>query len=269
MGNAHERGERFAEVGYPGYMAERRSSAARPGDEVPASPRTSRRRLVDSLTRQLREMILQHTIPPGTTLLQTEWAEKLNVSRTPLREAFRILEQDGLVRTSNGNRTIEVVRFSGSEMQDLYEVRAAIDGLAARLLATRGVPAGTDQELADLLGVMDQAAEPFESAKWFSAYTAFHLCIAESCGNMRLRQQLDLITMTSLALQTYLVDPIAPEHERSEMLEVVGRQHHAIHAALRAGSGELAEMAARQHIGTILRAGVIAHITEDTDKRAG
>lgn len=250
-------------------MAERRSSAARPRDEVAASPRTSGRRMVDSLTRELREMILQHTIPPGTILLQTEWAEKLNVSRTPLREAFRILEQDGLVRTSNGNRTIEVVRFSGSELQDLYEVRAAIDGLAARLLATGGMPAETDQQLTDLLTEMDRTAHPFEAAKWFSAYAAFHLRIAESCGNSRLLQQLDMIKMTSLALQTYLVDPTVPEHERNEMLEYIGRQHHAIHAALHTGSGELAEMAARQHVGAILRSGVIAHITEAADKRAG
>lgn len=214
-------------------------------------------------------MIVQRTIPPGTILLQTEWAEKLNVSRTPLREAFRILEQDGLVRTSNGNRTIEVVQISGGEMQDLYEVRAAIDGLAARLLANRGVPAETDQELADLLNEMDRTADPFESAGWSSAYTAFHRRIAEGCGNARLRQQLNMITMTSLALQTYLADPTVPERDRSELLEVIGRQHHAIYAALRAGSGELAEMAARQHIAAILRSGVIAHIAAAADKRAG
>src|ERR1700728_4434439 len=92
-------------------------------------------RMVDRITEDLRELILDNKIPPGGVLIQTEWAEKLQVSRTPLREAFRILEQDGLVQVSNGNRTIQVVRFSDGELRDLYQVREVIDGLAARLLA--------------------------------------------------------------------------------------------------------------------------------------
>ena len=65
-----------------------------------------RRRLVDDVISHLRQLILDQELPPGTALLQTELAEKLGVSRTPLREAFRILDREGLVKVANGNRTI-------------------------------------------------------------------------------------------------------------------------------------------------------------------
>lgn len=204
-------------------------------------------------------MILDHTIAPGTVLLQTEWSERLQVSRTPLREAFRILEQDGLVRVSNGNRTIEVVQFTSREheLRGLYEVREVLDGLAARLLATEGLQEETAQELDFLLKEMDAAAHPFDSSRWFSAHMAFHVRIAESCGNSRLRQQLDVIRMTSLSLHTYLGDLSPAEDRLVDVLATAGKQHHAIVDAIRSGNGDLAEMAACQHIRTVLNSDLI------------
>lgn len=221
--------------------------------------RVAKGRLVDGITARLREMILDHTIAPGTVLLQTEWSERLQVSRTPLREAFRILEQDGLVQVSNGNRTIEVVQFTSreQELRGLYEVREVIDGLAARLLATRGLSEVTVCELDSLLKDMDDAVDPFDSARWFSAHMAFHVCIAESCGNSRLRQQLGVIKMTSLSLHTYLGE-LSPTGERLRgVLTTAGTQHRAIFDAVRSGNGDLAEMAACQHIRAVLKSELI------------
>lgn len=214
-------------------------------------------------------MILDHRIAPGTLLLQTEWSEKLRVSRTPLREAFRILEQDGLVRASNGNRTIQVVQFSEDELRDLYEVREVIDGLAARLLAVRGLNDEVDDELAGLLAVMDTAADPFDPASWFSAHMRFHLRIAEASGNSRLRQQLDLITMTSFSLHAYLAELTPTEQKLRRVLETGGSQHRAIYDALRSGSGDLAEMAACRHIRMTLNSGLIAGATRSDGLWAG
>lgn len=204
-------------------------------------------------------MILDHTIAPGTVLLQNEWSERLQVSRTPLREAFRILEQDGLVQVSNGNRTIEVVQFASREpeLRGLYEVREVLDGLAARLLAVRGVPEETSEELELLLREMDEAADPFDPSRWFSAHMSFHVLIAESCGNGRLRQQLDVIRMTSFSLHTYLGELPPTEQRLVEVLATAGKQHHAIVDAIRSGNGDLAEMAACQHIRTVLESDLI------------
>jgi GntR family transcriptional regulator of vanillate catabolism len=204
-------------------------------------------------------MILDHTIAPGTVLLQNEWAERLQVSRTPLREAFRILEREGLVRVSNGNRTVEVVHFASleHELRGLYEVREVLDGLAARLLARAGLDDQTAVELDSLLNEMDDAAQPFDSSRWFSAHMAFHVRIAESCGNSRLRQQLDLIRMTSLSLHAYLGELSATGGRLTEVLTTAAKQHRAIVAAIQSGNGDLAEMAACQHIRTVLDSDLI------------
>lgn len=216
----------------------------------------SRKRLVDDITRQLRDLILEHKIEPGTTLLQTEWAERLQVSRTPLREAFRILEQDGLVRVANGNRTIEVTRYTPDELYDLYEVREVVDGLAARLLAANGLPDELDRELRQLLDEMDEATEPFEPSKWFPAHTSFHMRIAESCGNKRLNSQLSLIRATCFSLHTELTDNLKNEN-LAHVLDVTRDQHEAIYRAIRAGDEAKAETTACRHIRATLEGGLI------------
>src|SRR4029077_16590562 len=129
--------------------------------------RRSGQRLVDGITQELRERILDHHIDPGTERVQTEWAEKLQVSRTPLREAFRILEQDGLVQVSNGNRTVRVADFSGPQLRDLLQVREVGEGLAARLLAIQGMSADIERGLVRQLEAMEGASGPFAPEVWF------------------------------------------------------------------------------------------------------
>lgn len=232
------------------------TSAASHKASTDSRDKRARTRLVDRITRQLRDLILDQEIEPGTTLLQTEWAERLNVSRTPLREAFRILEQDGLVRVANGNRTIEVTRYTPNELYNLYEVREVIDGLAARLLATRGLPEELDLDLRQLLDEMDEATEPFEPKKWFPAHTDFHLRVVEFCGNSRLKAQLNLIRSTCFSLHAQLTDDLKPE-TRAQVLDITRDQHEAIYQAIRSGDEVRAEASARRHIHATLEGGLI------------
>lgn len=247
------------EVEYPGCVPSDVRRKVRSKSKSTTKSRVSGGRLVDGITATLREMILDHRIAPGTVLLQNEWSKRLQVSRTPLREAFRILEQDGLVRVSNGNRTIEVAQFTSraDELRGLYEVREVLDGLAARLLASRGLPEGAAEELQSSLDEMDNAVKPFDSSRWFSAHMAFHVRIAELCGNSRVRQQLDVIKMTSLSLHAYMGELPEGEGGLVEMLTTAGKQHRAIFDAVGSGNGDLAEMAACQHIRTVLDSDLI------------
>jgi GntR family transcriptional regulator of vanillate catabolism len=224
--------------------------------------------LVDGLTQELRELILEHQIAPGTVLLQKEWSEKLEVSRTPLREAFRILEQDGLVQVSNGNRTVRVVNFAGPELRDLLEVREVVDGLAARLLATRGMSADVERTLVEHLEAMEDSSDPFQSARWLAAHLAFHLHIAESCGNSRMSQQLGLIKITSFALHSYLSSLQAADDELERFLNVAARHHRTIYDAIRSGNGDLAEMAASQYIRSTMKICLVER-TDSAPSRAG
>jgi GntR family transcriptional regulator of vanillate catabolism len=227
------------------------------------SPR--RRRLVDDVITHLRQLILDQELAPGTVLLQTELAEKLGVSRTPLREAFRILEREGLVKVVNGNRTIEVARFGAAELRELYEVREVIDGLAARLLARNGLAETVDTELRALLQEMDAAAEPFQPSQWFQAHLEFHLRIATSCGNSQLHSMLNLIRMTTLSLHGPLHDRAeAAALELAEILRLAQEQHYAIYESIRSGDERSAETHARRHIRATLHSNLIEQATRGT-----
>ena len=224
-----------------------------------------RRRLVDDVISHLRQLILDQELPPGTALLQTELAEKLGVSRTPLREAFRILEREGLVKVANGNRTIEVARFGAAELRDLYEVREVIDGLAARLLARNGLTEELDAELRGRLAEMDTTAEPFQPSRWFEAHLGFHVCIATCCGNSQLHSMLNLIRMTTLSLHGPLHDRAElAAQELEEILRVAQEQHYAIYESIRSGDERSAESHARRHIRATLHSNLIEQATRGT-----
>lgn len=273
-GLGHERGFRSSATAvapavlvYRGSMSAKKP--ARAANRRITDGDASRGRIVDRITQDLRDRILDHTIAPGTVLIQTEWSEKLKVSRTPLRESFRILEQDGLVRVSNGNRTVQVVKFSATELKELYEVREVVDGLAARLLAQRGLEPELDGELAGLLVTMSSSVSPFDPAAWFSAHMAFHLRIAEASGNSRVWQQRSLVKMTSFSLHSYLAE-LGPNSQRLQrILEIGGKQHRAIYDAIRSGNGDLAEVAACGHIRTTLNSGLIVGAADSADAGVG
>lgn len=225
--------------------------------------RAGRTRLVDDVIDRLRQLILDQSLPPGTALLQTELAERLGVSRTPLREAFRILEREGLVRVANGNRTIEVAHFGADELREMYEVREVVDGLAARLLARKGVDSNTDAELRRLLSAMDDSCEPFHPSVWFPAHTGFHVCIATACGNSQLCSMMNIIRMTCLSLHFPLSERAeAKAPDLRPILDVAHEQHYAIYEAISSGDERAAESHARRHIRATLHSDLIAQATE-------
>jgi GntR family transcriptional regulator of vanillate catabolism len=238
------------------------------GAGLPLAPlRIRTTRMVDEITEYLRNLILDHGLPPGTVLLQMEWAQRLGVSRTPLREAFRLLERDGLVRVTNGNRTVEVVRYNDEDLRELYQIREVVDGLSARLLAEKGMDAELEFELSGLLTDMDRYSHPFRSSAWFAAHTSFHLRIAEECGNRRLEPLLGVIRSTCLALHAPMAEPREGRHPGlAEILEVASSQHHAIFDAIRSGEASKAESAARRHIVSTLRSDLIHRAPEDHKK---
>src|SRR5438477_9796959 len=92
--------------------------------------------LSDQVYARLLETIAGRTLPPGHRIRQNEFAEKLGVSRQPVSHALHLLHRQGLVAES-GRRGFEVTQLDPSRIRQLYEVRGAIDALAARLAAER------------------------------------------------------------------------------------------------------------------------------------
>jgi DNA-binding GntR family transcriptional regulator len=96
--------------------------------------------LIDQVYERILTGITDRTLPPGSRIRQNELAEKLGVSRQPVSHALHLLHRQGLVADS-GRRGFEVTRLDPARIRQLYEVRGAIDALAARLAAQR---VGTD-----------------------------------------------------------------------------------------------------------------------------
>jgi GntR family transcriptional regulator, vanillate catabolism transcriptional regulator len=236
----------------------------------------ARPRLADEVAAVLREMIVSGELPPGTQLLQIELSKRLGVSRTPLREAFRTLEYDGLVRISNGNKTVEVVPVDIDRVIETYQVREIVDGLAARLLARRGLRREDDTAIQRCLLTMEQQVNgetPVDSARYGEAHSTFHSTIVEKCGNSQLQGSLALVRMSS-HMQTYrLVQHINHEHptvaasmEASRLLAVGNDDHRAIYDAIVGGRAREAETAATRHIRKATR--FIEEIRNELDAEA-
>ena len=127
-------------------------------DRRPSSNRTAQ----ESVARRIRHLILSRTLAPGERLVQSELAEQLGVSRTPIREALHRLESDGLVKLSP-HKGASVADLSISELKDIYSIRTAVEGYGAYLAARNA----KDQDLVRLESLLNQMREVFEQGdRW-------------------------------------------------------------------------------------------------------
>jgi GntR family transcriptional regulator, vanillate catabolism transcriptional regulator len=217
----------------------------------------SRTRLVDEVAKSLRGLILRGEIAPGTHLLQVDLAEMLGVSRTPLREAFRLLEQDGLVRVANGNRTVEVIDPDPSELIELHEVREVIDGLAAFLCAERDLTKGELASLQDPIKKMERLSGQRSTKgaqNYVDNHAEFHTNMVRCAGNERLRDMIPLVQMSAqMGMSRYvrthrpeLIDDL--EAAIPEMVARDNADHAAILEAIVDNDAKRAEALAREHV---------------------
>ena len=161
--------------------------------------------LTTLVQQELERRILAGNILPGDKLNENEVATELNVSRGPVREAFRALEQAGLVRTEK-NRGVFVRQVSLEEADEIYEVRAGLDELIGRLAAERA----TGEQLAELrtlVAQMKEAGRRKDVDAYYPLNIQFHDRLAQIAGNgtllaayRRLINELHLYRRRTLAL---------------------------------------------------------------------
>src|ERR1700704_190593 len=137
------------------------ADAAAPVDGTGAEPP-----LVSSpgIYEQLREQILDGAFDPATPISQIKLAESLGVSRTPLREALRMLQRDGLIY-SEPNRRVRVTALSITDLEELYASRIMIEALALRITVPRATAADF-VELDAAMAAMAEAAALRDVALW-------------------------------------------------------------------------------------------------------
>ena len=135
---------------------------------------------VGAVHERLREAILSGELEPGETLSQVKLARQLGVSRTPLREAIRMLQREGLVE-GEPNKRIVVAPFSVEDMEELYALRITVEALGVRLT----VPQLSEEELATLDGRLAQMAyfaEREDYERYAVPHAEFHAGLVAGSG---------------------------------------------------------------------------------------
>ncbi len=195
--------------------------------------------LRDVVFNTLRQAILTGELQPGERLMEIHLAKKLGVSRTPIREAIRKLELEGLV-TMIPRRGAEVAQITEKSMNDVLEVRRALDVLCVELACDRI----TEEELEQLKA----ACEAFEAAvktkdakKIAHADVALHDIIVCATGNQRLIQ---LVNNLSEQMYRYRFEYIKDSSQHERLVE----EHRVIYQSLVEKDKEAVSQAAKTHI---------------------
>ena len=140
-----------------------------------------RRDNVEQVYRRVREAILEGEIAPGAVMSQVALADELGVSRTPLREALRMLQSEGLV-DAQANRRVTVRPISATDVEELVVMRVALETEAIRLSVERLQPeaiAGLEGRLAE----MAHFAKAKDYERWTHPHKAFHRGITAPAGD--------------------------------------------------------------------------------------
>ena len=199
----------------------------------------SHRPLREIVYEELRELILTGKIKPGTRMMEIELAEDMGVSRTPIREAIRKLEKEGLL-TIEPRKGAYASEVSIKDMVDILEVRGNLDGLSAYYAAERM----TELEKKELLLVsqsFDQAVADGNMAEMIRNDTKFHHLIVDSSRNNH------LISMVG-QLQELVLRFRYIYYKDFKRAEEMPAEHNRIYEAIASGRGENAREEAFKHI---------------------
>lgn len=204
----------------------------------------SRNALGDAVANVLRGAILDGSLKPGQPLHENALARQLSVSRSPIREALIQLERESLV-VSRMNRPTVVRRPSPEEITQVYTLRSALEGIAARWAAERATSALVTLlgQKADALNQATLASERGADPAVVGLALDFHATIAEAAGSLELQRLLQ-----SLCNQIQLVMAAGLASLTARRTDEIHAEHLALIAAIAAKDGDLAEQLASAHV---------------------
>ena len=190
--------------------------------------------LVDQVYRSLLDAISDGSLAPGARMGQEEIAAQLAVSRQPVLQALRLLKKDGFVQDAPG-RGVCVAPLDVQSLAQIYQVRSALDALAARLAATRRCVLD-----ARLISQGRSAAKAGKVKPMMAADAAFHNAIYAASGNPMIAQSAQLHWQ-------HIRRAMGAVLQVSTMRESIWDEHEAIAQAIAAGNADLAETLIHKH----------------------
>lgn len=201
-------------------------------------PLDAPRSLTEDAADRIREQILSGGFAQGEHLVEAKIAEQLNISRGPVREAFKLLRAEGLLNEEPRRGTF-VVSLSAADVREIYGLRAALEGRAARLLARRGDPEAVAQ-LRARADDIDRAVASGDAAAASRADLAFHEGLCELCGNSRIHEVFMRYVPTLRGL-------LRLDERVLRSLDEISLQHRPFVEAIEAGDENLAAQLLADH----------------------
>jgi DNA-binding GntR family transcriptional regulator len=197
--------------------------------------------LADEVYRTLRDDILSGRLRPRDHLVEMDLAERLKVSRTPVRESLQRLAADGLI-VSHRRRWV-VYEHTLAEIADIYEVRMALEGYAARLACQRASP----EQVTALEEFFEARPRRYQRFTAFADFnTRFHALITEAANNLYFQRLAEANRFYTFNHQ------VAASYDDQDVTESDG-QHEEIMRAIGRRDPDAAERVARRHVELALR----------------
>lgn len=187
---------------------------------------------------RLRDAIVRGELRPNERLIEAELADRLAVSRTPVRECLPRLAAEGLI--ANRGRGWAVLEHTAEQIREIYDVRAALEGYAARLAADRA----TDAQLAGIVALTRGEPTPANRLAregLVAANEEFHRTVIAAAGNHRLAQTIQQTRAY------YFNQRIAAVYSAAEITEAFAG-HRRMAQALRLRDADRAEQLTREHV---------------------
>lgn len=200
------------------------------------------RPLREIVYEELKRQILVGEIAPGTRMMEVELADVMGVSRTPVREAIRKLEKEGLV-TIEPRKGAYASNISIKDMVDVLEVRQGLEGMAAAIASGRI----TQQQKEELLNIVDKYKAAVEAAnieEIIKYDEAFHSQIISISGNKTLMQVFSIVQELALRFRYIYYDDF-------NRYESMPREHQLIEEAIMSGNADKARVAAGDHVSKL------------------
>lgn len=195
--------------------------------------------LRDVVFQTLREAILKGDLKPGERLMELQLASKLGVSRTPIREAIRMLEQEGLAVTVP-RKGAEVAKMTEKDMEDVLQVRDALDELAVKI-ACDNITAEEMEELAKAHENFKKSIQEGNLKEIAQADMDFHDCIYHATGNQKL---IVLLNQLREQMYRYRVEYLKDENHYPALLE----EHRQIVEGIKRRDKESVTKQMRTHV---------------------
>lgn len=203
----------------------------------PRSGRLGERALYEQVAEQLRARILAHTLAPGSWIDEQVLCAEFGISRTPLREALKVLASEGLV-TMKLRRGAYVTEVSERDLAEVFHLLALLESDAARVAAQKA----TAEQMAELLAIHDELENALDDrARFFAANERFHMRLLEIADNRwRIQMVADLRKVMKLNRAQSLL--------KQGRLEASLREHRQIMAALKARNAERVQALMQHHL---------------------